>query len=122
MKLINLFEQRLGLPQTIKGVIDRMVLRVTDPEHKDGFKGCRLCHSVTADYAKKGKDSDVIVFLGRGDRVYHTIVSNFNGKILADSMEHKKPEFTGRVYSVEGNYLEVVDTMFVRKFKKLINK
>jgi hypothetical protein len=122
MFLINLLEQVVGKPQTVQGVTDRMVLRVTDPEDKEGFKGKYLCHSVTADYAKTGKDSEVIVFLGVSDNVYHSIVTNFHGDIMADSMSHKKPTFNGTVYRIEGNELFTVKTMFVRDFKKLINK
>lgn len=118
MILTNLLEQSIGKPQTVQGVTDRMVLRVTDPEHKDAFIGNRLCHSVVADYAKKGNASDVIVFLGVGDKVYHSIVADFHGRIIADSMSHKQPTFNGKEYSIEGNKLSVIKTMFVRDFKK----
>jgi len=122
MILENIITQQLGKPQSSEGVIDRMVLRVTDPENKSGFKGNRLCHSIVADYASHGKDSDVIVLLGRGDKVYHSIVADFHGNIVADSMAHWKPDFTGRIYNIAGNLLNVISVMFVRDFKERINK
>lgn len=122
MKIINLLEQVVGNPQTIDGVIDRMVLRISDPQNKDAYFNDSLCHSVTADYAKTGKDTDTIVFLGTGKMVYHSIVVDRYGNIVEDSMKHKSPTLDKGVYTVNGHKINILKELPVKEFKKMVNK
>lgn len=128
MKFIEAAQQKelfvsLGRPQTTKGVYDRMLLSVLDPKNKNAYKQNCVCHSVAINYIiKKGKLSDMLVMVGRGNTVYHSFVTNFHGEILADSNIAKNPSFDGRYYEVDGHKMKVMWNKSVKNIQKDIKE
>lgn len=110
---------QIGRPQTVKGVYDRMILSILQPRHKDAYKFNCVCHSVAINYVdKRGKTSDMLVMVGKGNTVYHSFVANFRGEIIADSNIAKNPTFDGKYYTVDNKQLKLLWNRPVKKIEQ----
>ena len=108
------------MPQTVSGTVERMALMHLE-NGKQGFVNNNTCHYQTSNYAYgTARSNDIIVFLGEGQRVYHTIVVDQRNNVKFDINGNTSGIYDGESYTTHRGTMDRLGELSVNRFKNFI--